>query len=42
MKKEVLDWFGGREAYIDFYGSAKINWDLLQQVIIEEDGLLSF
>jgi len=42
MKKEVLNWFGGREGYIDFHETAKIDWDLLQHVIIEEDGLLSF
>ena len=41
-KKEVLDWFGGRKEYIDFHKSAKVNWNLLNNVITEEDGLLSF
>ena len=38
-KMEVLEWFGGTEFYIDFHRQAKVNWDWLNNVILEEEGM---
>ena len=40
MKKEILDWFGGKMAYKSFHEKLQMNQEVLDKVLIEEDGYL--
>lgn len=34
-KSEVLEWFGGYNFFVEFHTLAKVNWELLNEVMIE-------